>query len=236
VTIKSFPRLGGPLHSHSRRRLASVGGGPGRRRGGSGRRNCRRTVEQPSGRSSCGNWGAVPRRHDFVRGRLRPPAPPHDFSNRRCWLGFAPLSDFATEIFDATLGNAFSKAMALKFDLGQVGQDSARKRRSRRFGSWRLDFRGLDRGRDSKRFSAGRGQRELRFDPPQIRARSPPRDWGQREGGCEGAWRSRGLPGGAEGIRTFDLREGAVSAPPLPRIKFAETAPRDLALGWRCFP
>ena len=173
MTIKSFPRLGGPLHSHSRRRLAIAGGGPGRRRGGTGRRNCRRPVEQPGGRSSCGNRGAVHQRHDFVRGRLRPPAPPHDLSNHRCWLGFAPLSDFATEIFDATLGKAFSEAMALKFDLGQVGQDSARKRRRCGFGSWRLDFRGLDRGRDSKRFSAGRGQRELRFDPPQIRAHGP---------------------------------------------------------------
>jgi hypothetical protein len=90
-------------------------------------------------------------------------------SNYPCWHGFALLSDSATQVFDATLGKAFSEAMALKFDLGQVGQNSARKRRRRGFGSWRLDFRGLDRGRDSKRFSAGRGQRELRFDPPQIR-------------------------------------------------------------------
>jgi hypothetical protein len=91
-------------------------------------------------------------------------------SNDRCRVGFQLLSDFATVIFDATLGNAFSKAMALKFDLGQVGQDSARKRRRRRFGSWRLDSSALDRRRHSKRFSAGRRQRELRFDPPQIRA------------------------------------------------------------------
>ena len=173
MTFKRFPRLGGRLHAHSSRRLAIADGGPGRRRGGTGRRNCRHPVEHPGGRSSCGNQGAVHRRHDFVRGRPRPPAPPHDFSNDRCWLGFAPLSDFATEIFDATLGNAFSKAMALKFDLGQVGQDSVRKRQRRRFDSWRFDFRGLDRGRDSKRFSVGRGQRELRFDPPQIRAHGP---------------------------------------------------------------
>jgi hypothetical protein len=120
--------------------------------------------------SSGGNRGAVDRRRDFVLGRLRSPTPPPDLSNDPCWLGHAPLSDFATEIFDASLRGAFSEAIALKFDLAQVRQDSARKMRRRAFGSWRFDFRGLDRRRHSKRFSAGRGQREPRFDPPQIRA------------------------------------------------------------------
>jgi hypothetical protein len=128
-----FPRLGGPLHARSSRRLAIAGGGPGRPRLGTGRRNCRRPVEQPRGRSSCGNRGAVDRRRDFVLGRLRPPAPPPDLSNDRCWLGHASLSDFATEIFDASLRRAFSEAIALKFDLAQVRQDSARKMRRRGF-------------------------------------------------------------------------------------------------------
>ena len=172
-TRNGFRRLGGARHSRRSRRRAIAGGGRSRRRKGTARRNCRRLVESPCGRRSWGSRRTVHWRRDFSGRGLRPPSRTPDLPSIRRCPGLALARRFHDGDHCRFARRGLKGPIVLKFDLGKIRKDSARRTRRGGFGGGRVDLPDLGRRRrHSTRFTTERGMRKLRLDAPRIHAQS----------------------------------------------------------------